>query len=86
MGCSMPPGATPKRGNGGTAIGAAGPTWPWSGRCATERRAVAVRLLILHDDLGLAKGATAYPTLPDMRFHRCQRRMDRPAPALNRAA
>ncbi len=29
-------------------------------------RRVAVRTLILHDDLGLAKGVTAYPTLPDV--------------------
>ncbi len=29
-------------------------------------RQVAVRTLILHDELGLTKGATAYPTLPDV--------------------
>lgn len=29
-------------------------------------RRVAVRTLILHDDLGLTKGVTAYPTLPDV--------------------
>ncbi len=29
-------------------------------------RQVAVRTLILHDDLGLTKGITAYPTLPDV--------------------
>jgi len=29
-------------------------------------RQVAVRTLILHDDLGLTKGVTGYPTLPDV--------------------
>ena len=34
-------------------------------------RQVPVRTLILHDDLGLSKGSTAYPTLPDVwRFRR----------------
>ena len=34
-------------------------------------RQVLVRTLILHDDLGLSKGPTAYPTLPDVwRFRR----------------
>jgi hypothetical protein len=27
-------------------------------------RVIAVRTLILHDDLGMCKGATGYPTLP----------------------
>ena len=67
----------------------------WSGRSDMavvrslrdgQRRTVAVRLLVLHDDLGLAKGATAYPTLPDMRFHRRRPRTGRPAPTLDRAA
>ena len=31
-----------------------------------RRLQVTVRLLILHDDLGLTKGATSYPTRPDM--------------------
>ena len=31
-----------------------------------QLRQVAVRTLILHDDLGLTKGTTAYPTLPDL--------------------
>ena len=31
-----------------------------------QLRRVAVRTLILHDDLGLTKGVTAYPTLPDV--------------------
>ncbi len=31
-----------------------------------QLRQVAVRTLILHDDLGLTKGTTAYPTLPDV--------------------
>lgn len=30
-------------------------------------RAVSVHTLILHDDLGLTKGATEYPTLPQLR-------------------
>jgi hypothetical protein len=29
-------------------------------------RQIAVRTLILHEDLGLTKGVTAYPTLPDV--------------------
>ena len=34
-------------------------------------RQVLVHTLILHDDLGLSKGPTAYPTLPDLlRFRR----------------
>ena len=51
-----------------------------------RRQTVAVRLLVLHDDLGLSKGIASYPTLPDMRFYRCRLRMERPAPALDRAA
>ena len=35
-----------------------------------RRRTVAVHLLLLHDDLGLTRGITGYPTVPDMRFHR----------------
>ena len=67
----------------------------WSGRSDVavvrslrdgRRQTVAVRLLVLHDDLGLTKGATAYPTLPDLRLYRHRPRMDRPAPALDRAA
>ena len=50
----------------------------WSGRSDMavvrslrdgRRRTVAVRLLILHDDLGLGKGITAYPSLPDLRLY-----------------
>lgn len=52
------------------------------GRCRT----VAVRLLVLHDDLGLTKGTAAYPTLPDLRFYRCRSRKREPAAALRRAA
>jgi len=52
------------------------------GRCCT----VAVRLLVLHDDLGLTKGTTAYPTLPDLRFYRCRFRTREPAAALQHAA
>ncbi len=51
-----------------------------------RRRTVAVRLLILHDDLGLAKGIAAYPTLPDLRLYRHRPRAGRPAPALEHAA
>ncbi|MHB0726991.1 hypothetical protein ACX4MZ_06400 [Roseomonas mucosa] len=36
------------------------------GRC----QEVAVRILQLHDDLGLWKAPTGYPTLPDLRFYR----------------
>jgi len=35
-----------------------------------RRRTVAVRLLALHNELGLTKGTAAYPTLPDLRFYR----------------
>ena len=35
-----------------------------------RRQEVAVRTLELHDDLGLWKEPTAYPSLPDLRFHR----------------
>ena len=35
-----------------------------------RRRTVAVHLLLLHDDLGLTRGITGYPTVPDMRFYR----------------
>lgn len=45
-----------------------------------------VRLLVLHDDLGLAKGIAAYPTLPDLRLYRHRPRAGRPAPALEHAA
>jgi len=52
------------------------------GRCRT----VAVRILVLHDDLGLTKGTTAYPTLPDLRFYRCRSRTREPAASLQHAA
>ena len=42
-----------------------------------HRRTVAVRLLVLHDDLGLAKGIAAYPTLPDLRLYRRRPRTGR---------
>jgi len=45
-------------------------------------RQVAVRILVLHDDLGLAKQPTSYPTLPDVRRFRPARF----APAAARAA
>ena len=35
-----------------------------------RRIQVSVRLLILHDDLGLTKGVTSYPTRPDIRLYR----------------
>ncbi len=35
-----------------------------------RRRQVAVRTLILHDDHGLAREPTRYPSLPDMRLYR----------------
>ncbi len=67
----------------------------WSGRSDMavvrslrdgRQRSVSVRLLILHDDLGLTKGTTAYPTLPDLRFYRCGSRRREPAAALQHAA
>ena len=35
-----------------------------------RRLQVAVHTLIVHDDLGLAKTPTCYPSLPDMRLYR----------------
>lgn len=35
-----------------------------------RRRTVAVHLLLLYDDLGLMRGITGYPTVPDMGFYR----------------
>jgi len=67
----------------------------WSGRSDIavvrslrdgRQRSVSVRLLILHDDLGLTKGITTYPTLPDLRFYRCRSRTREPAAALQHAA
>lgn len=52
------------------------------GRCRT----VAVRLLVLHDDLGLTKGTTAYPTLPGLRFYRCRSRAREPTASMQHAA
>ena len=37
-----------------------------------RRQQVAVRILQLHDDLGLTKQPTGYPSLPDLRFYRRQ--------------
>jgi len=51
-----------------------------------RQRTVAVRLLQLHDELGLTKGITRYPTLPDLRFHRCRPRTAQPVPARERAS
>ncbi len=67
----------------------------WSGRSDMavvrslrdgRRRTVAVRLLALHDELGLTKGTTAYPMLPDLRFYRCRPRTLPSATARERAA
>jgi len=67
----------------------------WSGRSDLavvrslrdgRQRTVAVRLLQLHDELGLTKGITRYPTLPDLRFYRCRPRTAEPAPTSKRAA
>jgi hypothetical protein len=67
----------------------------WSGRSDMavvrslrdgRRRTVAVRLLLLHADLGLTKGIAPYPTLPDLRLYRCRPRIAHPTPALVRAA
>ncbi len=44
-------------------------------------RQVAVRTLVLHDDLGLAKQPTGYPTLPDVRRFRPTRFAPAAAPA-----
>jgi len=51
-----------------------------------RQRTVAVRLLLLHDEWGLTKGTTAYPTLPDLRFYRCRPRQYGPTPVLGHAA
>lgn len=37
-----------------------------------RRQQVAVRILQLHDDLGLTKQSTGYPSLPELRFYRRQ--------------
>ena len=46
-----------------------------------RRRTIAVRLLILHDELGLTKGISGYPSMPDMRLYRC-----RPTPPVRQVA
>ena len=51
-----------------------------------RRQTVAVRLLVMHDDLGLAKGTAAYPTLPDLRLYRRRPCTGQPAPAMEHAA
>ena len=48
-------------------------------------RQVSVHTLLVHDDLGLTKGFSGYPTPPDLRFYR-QSGMARPARALEQAA
>ena len=37
-----------------------------------KRRQVAIRILILHDDLGLFPEPSSYPSLPDLRLYRCR--------------
>ena len=52
-------------------------------------RRVSVHTLIVHDDLGLSKGPTAYPTLPDLRRFRsgrCRHVQVAPAPRRGRRA
>ena len=51
-----------------------------------RRVQVSVRLLILHDELGLTKGITSYPTRPDMRLYRRNLRSKVSPPLLARAA
>lgn len=51
-----------------------------------RRRTVTVRLLVLHDDLGLTKGAAGYPALPDLRLYRRRSRTGQAAAVLERAA
>ena len=41
-----------------------------------RRQQVAVRILQLHDDLGLSKEPTRYPSLPDLHFYRRQARAE----------
>jgi len=67
----------------------------WSGRSDMavvrslrdgRQRSVSVRLLILHENLGLTKAFNPYPTLPDLQFYRCTPRMRDRAAALRHAA
>lgn len=51
-----------------------------------SRREVAVRLLQLHDDMGLTQGTTACPTLPDLRFYRAGKSVPRAAVTRRSAA
>ena len=51
-----------------------------------RRVQISVRLLILHDDLGLTKGVTNHPTRPDMRLYRRNPRPKVSPPLLARAA
>jgi len=49
----------------------------WSLRDGRQRQ-VSVRILIVHDDLGLTREPTRYPSLPDMRrYPRCNQSHDR---------
>ena len=67
----------PVTGVGWTPFSAAGRTWPWFARCATVAASrSAVRILQLHDDLGLSKEPTRYPSLPDLHFYRRQARAE----------
>lgn len=51
-----------------------------------RRETVSVRLLILHEDLGLWRAPNPYPTVPDLRHYRRRSRATRPAPTLEQAA
>jgi len=51
-----------------------------------RRRTVSVRLLILHEDLGLWREPNPYPAMPDLRLYRSMPRAGRPGPVLERAA
>ena len=44
-----------------------------------RRYQVAVRVLVLHEEHGLAREPVGYPSLPDMRFHRTAQRRRAPA-------
>lgn len=65
----------------------------WSGRSDTavvrslrdgRRQTISVHMLQVHEDRGLCRGFSAYPSLPDLRFYR--RRSRRPALARTAAA
>lgn len=51
-----------------------------------RRETVSVRLLVLHEDLGLWRKPNPYPTTPDLRLYRTGTRAALHAPALEQAA